>query len=161
MDIAVVGVSSHVVLAHRGKEFKAGRVHCALRGRPHAEFRTRGEAGDSLAGQAVSHEAIAAAAQSAARPSSAIALAAQLEMCHLHCRLIGCFVFERRNAINYSHFTTCSLADILDHARASRLHDILIALTDYKLRRATIGINRFYICLAEAFAQALFHFHSI
>ena len=42
MDIAVVGVSSHVVLAQRGKEFKAGRVHCALRGRPHAEFRTRG-----------------------------------------------------------------------------------------------------------------------
>ena len=158
MDIAVGGVSSHVVLAHRGKEFKAMCIAlCAVGPTPNFVR----EAGDSLAGQAVSDEAIAAAAQSAARPSSAIALAAQLEMCHLHCRLIGCFVFERRNAINYSHFTTCSLADILDHARASRLHDILIALTDYKLRRATIGINRFYICLAEAFAQALFHFHSI
>ena len=41
MDIAVVGVSSHVVLANRGKEFKAVRIALAA-GRPHADFRPRG-----------------------------------------------------------------------------------------------------------------------
>ena len=70
MDIAVVGVSSHVTLANRGKEFKAVRIALAAVG-PTPIFAR--EAGDSLAGQAVSDEAIAAAAavaQSAARPIS-------------------------------------------------------------------------------------------
>lgn len=70
MDIAVVGVSSHVILANRGKEFKAVRIALAAVG-PTPIFAR--EAGDSLAGQAVSDEAIdaaATAAQSAARPIS-------------------------------------------------------------------------------------------
>ena len=70
MDIAVVGVSSHVVLANRGKEFKAARIALAAVG-PTPIFARA--AGDGLVGKAVSEEAIAeaaAAAQSAATPIS-------------------------------------------------------------------------------------------
>ena len=70
MDIAVVGVSSHVVLANRGKEFKAARIALAAVG-PTPIFARA--AGDELVGKAVSDEAIAeaaAAAQSAATPIS-------------------------------------------------------------------------------------------
>lgn len=70
MDIAVVGVSSHVALANGGEEFKAVRIALGAVG-PTPIFAR--EAGDSLAGQAVSDEAIATAAeiaQSAARPIS-------------------------------------------------------------------------------------------
>ena len=64
MDIAVVGVSSLVVLANRGKEFKSARIALGAVG-PTPIFAR--EAGDSLAGQAVSDEAIAAAAAAAQR----------------------------------------------------------------------------------------------
>lgn len=70
MDIAVVGVSSHVVLANRGKEFKVVRIALAAVG-PTPIFARA--AGEGLAGQAVSDEAIAtaaAAAQSVAIPIS-------------------------------------------------------------------------------------------
>lgn len=62
MDIAVVGVSSHVVLANRGKEFKAVRIALAAVG-PTPIFASA--AGEGLVGQAVSDEAIAAAAAAA------------------------------------------------------------------------------------------------
>ncbi|MBT4979475.1 MAG: xanthine dehydrogenase family protein subunit M [Gemmatimonadetes bacterium] len=70
MDIAVVGVSSQVVLANRGKEFKEARIALAAVG-PTPIFAAA--AGEALAGQAVSDEAIAAAAaaaQSLATPIS-------------------------------------------------------------------------------------------
>ena len=70
MDIAVVGVSSQVVLANRGKEFKEARIALAAVG-PTPIFATA--AGEALAGQAVSDEAIAvaaAAAQNVATPIS-------------------------------------------------------------------------------------------
>ena len=70
MDIAVVGVSSHVVLANRGKEFKEARIALGAVG-PTPIFASA--ASEGLAGQAVSDEAIAvaaAAAQSVATPIS-------------------------------------------------------------------------------------------
>ncbi len=70
MDIAVVGVSSQVVLANRGKEFKEARIALAAVG-PTPIFATA--AGEALAGQAVSDDAIAvaaAAAQNVATPIS-------------------------------------------------------------------------------------------
>ena len=70
MDIAVVGVSSHVVLANRGKEFKEARIALGAVG-PTPIFASA--ACEGLAGQAVSDEAIAvaaAAAQSVATPIS-------------------------------------------------------------------------------------------
>ena len=70
MDIAVVGVSSQVVLANRGKEFKEARIALAAVG-PTPIFATA--AGEALAGQVVSDEAIAeaaAAAQNVAQPIS-------------------------------------------------------------------------------------------
>jgi carbon-monoxide dehydrogenase medium subunit len=70
MDIAVVGVSSHVVLANRGKEFKEARIALGAVG-PTPIFASA--ASEGLTGQAVSDEAIAvaaAAAQSVATPIS-------------------------------------------------------------------------------------------
>ena len=70
MDIAVVGVSSHVVLGNRGKEFKEARIALGAVG-PTPIFASA--ASEGLAGQAVSDEAIAvaaAAAQSVATPIS-------------------------------------------------------------------------------------------
>ena len=70
MDIAVVGVSSHVVLANRGKEFKEARIALGAVG-PTPIFASA--ASEGLAGQAVSDEAIAVAAvaaQSVATPIS-------------------------------------------------------------------------------------------
>ena len=60
MDIAVVGVSSQVVLANRGKEFKAVRIALAAVG-PTPIFARA--AGEGLVGKTVSDEAIAEAAQ--------------------------------------------------------------------------------------------------
>ena len=62
MDIAVVGVSSHVMLANRGKEFKAVRIALAAVG-PIPIFARA--AGDGLVGKAVSDEAINKAAETA------------------------------------------------------------------------------------------------
>ena len=62
MDIAVVGVSSHVMLANRGKEFKAVRIALAAVG-PIPIFARA--AGDGLVGKAVSDEAITKAAETA------------------------------------------------------------------------------------------------
>jgi CO/xanthine dehydrogenase FAD-binding subunit len=62
MDIAVVGVSSWVELANRGKEFKQVRIALAAVG-PTPIFARA--AGDALVGQAVGDEAIAAAAEAA------------------------------------------------------------------------------------------------
>ena len=62
MDIAVVGVSSHVVLANRGKEFKAVRIALGAVG-PTPLFAR--EASDNLIGKEVSDGAIAEAAEAA------------------------------------------------------------------------------------------------
>jgi carbon-monoxide dehydrogenase medium subunit len=70
MDIAVVGVGSWVELANRGKEFKQVRIALGAVG-PTPIFAR--DAGAALVGQAVSDEAIAAAAEAAkadARPIS-------------------------------------------------------------------------------------------
>lgn len=62
MDIAVVGVGSWVELANRGKEFKQVRIALGAVGPTPIFARAAGEA---LVGQAVSDEAIAAAAEAA------------------------------------------------------------------------------------------------
>jgi len=69
MDIAVVGVGAWVELANRGKEFKQVRIALGAVGPTPIFARAAGEA---LVGQAVSDEAIAAAAEAAKQVASPI-----------------------------------------------------------------------------------------
>ncbi len=69
MDIAVVGVGSWVELANRGKEFKSAHIALGAVGPTPIVARAASEA---LVGQAVSDEAIAAAAEAAKAAASPI-----------------------------------------------------------------------------------------